>query len=60
MKLERKGRKVLLNGRPIHRSALKKLFRHHFSKTGWEKLLQDVEKYGRIHVAIVFVEKKKG
>ena len=60
MKIERAGKQVKLNGNPMKRSTLAKIFKRHFSKTSWERLWQDIEKYGRVHVAFVFVGKGKG
>ena len=60
MKFERVGKKVKINGKMTDRATLTKLFRHHFSKAGWEKLWQDIKQYGRVHVALIFVEKGKG
>lgn len=59
MKVEKTGKLVKLNGTTITRATLAKIFKHHFSKTSWERLWQDIEKYGRVHVAFVFVGKGK-
>ena len=59
MKVEKTGKQVKLNGTPITRMTLRKILKRHFSKTSWERLWQDIEKYGRVHVAFVFVNKGK-
>ena len=59
MILAKIGNKIFLNGDPITRATLAKIFKRHFGKTSWERLWQDIEKYGRVHVAFVFVEREK-
>ena len=59
MKFEKAGKQVTVNGNTITRETLVKIFKRHFGKTSWERLWQDIEKYGRVHVAFVFVNKGK-
>ena len=59
MKFEKAGKQVTVNGTTITRATLVKIFKRHFGKTSWERLWQDIEKYGRVHVAFVFVNKGK-
>lgn len=59
MILAKIGNKIFLNGTTVTRATLAKIFKRHFGKTSWERLWQDIEKYGRVHVAFVFVDKGK-
>ena len=59
MTIAKEGRRLLLNGTPITRTRLRKILKQHFSEASWERLWQDIEKYGRVHVAFVFVNKGK-
>ena len=59
MTVAKEGRQLLLNGKLTRRATLAKIFKRHFGKTSWERLWQDIEKYGRVHVAFVFVNKGK-
>ena len=60
MILAKIGNKIFLNGDPITRATLRKILKKHFDEAGWERLWQDIERYGRVHVAFVFVDKGKG
>lgn len=59
MRFERIGKQVLLDGAKVRPSALEEVCKKYFSASSWEKLWQDIEKYGRVHVAFVFVDSKR-
>ena len=60
MTISKEGTRLLLNGLPTTRAEVKKVCKKNFSAGSWERLWADVEKYGRVHVAIVFTDSRKG
>lgn len=59
MTLAKIGKEVFFNEKPATREALEQVCKRYFGAAGWEKIWQDVEKYGRVHVAFVFVDSKR-
>ena len=60
MKIERIGKQILVNEGRTELSSLEAVCKKYFSAKSWEMLKKDIEKYGRVHVAIVFTDSRKG
>ena len=60
MTLAKIGKQVFFNENLATRKTLEQICKRYFDEAGWEKLWQDLERYGRVHVAFVFVEGGKG
>ena len=54
MKLEKAGKQILLNGTKVSRRTLEQIGRNYFTAESWERLLRDLDRFGRVHAAIVF------
>ena len=59
MRFESIGKEILFNGKTTSQDTLAEVCKKYFSAASWDKLWQDIEKYGRVHVAVVFVGKGK-
>ena len=62
MLLEKKNGQCRLNGSVVSRRTLEQIGRKYFTAESWERLLRDLDRFGRVHVAMVFarVNQKKG
>ena len=59
MKIERIEKQILVNEGRTEASALEAVCRKYFSAKSWEMLKKDIEKYGRVGVAIFFIDSRK-
>ena len=49
----------MLNGVVASRRAFEAVGRKYFTAQSWERLMQDLHRYERVHVAFVLVDKRK-